>query len=258
MTELLHLFDEKVRRGATAPGPAYELRWVGSVLRLKGPTAAAFDNAVLASRLTAADADQAIADAVAYFKGLGHGFEWKLFGYDEPRDLPARLAAAGLVAEGTETVMALDLAGPLPARTAAGIVVRRLLDPDRLADFQAVSDEVYGEDHSAFTAAVAAEMRAAPQTLAVYVAYDGEKPVSASRLVAEPGAEFASLWGGATLPAYRGRGIYRALVGERAWEAKRRGARYLTIDARSTSRPIVARLGFQPLTTTTPYIWTPT
>ncbi|HTX49603.1 MAG TPA: GNAT family N-acetyltransferase, partial [Caulobacteraceae bacterium] len=51
------------------------------------------------------------------------------------------------------------------------------------------------------------------------------------------------------VPDYRGRGAYRALVAARADEARRRGHRFLTVDARETSRPILERLGFQPLAT---------
>ena len=48
------------------------------------------------------------------------------------------------------------------------------------------------------------------------------------------------LWGGGTLPAWRGRGIYRALVAYRAGLAASRGYRYLTVDASADSEPIRA------------------
>jgi hypothetical protein len=36
-----------------------------------------------------------------------------------------------------------------------------------------------------------------------------------------------------------------------------RGVRYLQVDASDDSAPILRRLGFRAVTTTTPYIWTP-
>jgi len=69
------------------------------------------------------------------------------------------------------------------------------------------------------------------------------------------GTEFATLWGGATLPAWRGRGIYRATVAYRASLAARRGFRYVQVDASDASRPILERLGFVAVTTTTPFVW---
>jgi GNAT superfamily N-acetyltransferase len=68
------------------------------------------------------------------------------------------------------------------------------------------------------------------------------------------GTEFASLWGGGTVRAFRGRGIYRALVAHRARLAAERGFRYLQVDASAESRPILERLGFVQLTTTTPCV----
>jgi GNAT superfamily N-acetyltransferase len=73
----------------------------------------------------------------------------------------------------------------------------------------------------------------------------------------EGDTEFATLWGGATLPDWRRRGIYRATVAYRTRLAARRGFRYLETDASDDSRPILERLGFTAVTTTTPYIWSP-
>ncbi|MDT0419668.1 acetyltransferase [Streptomyces sp. DSM 41982] len=82
-------------------------------------------------------------------------------------------------------------------------------------------------------------------------------PLHASRIEFVPGTDFAGLWGGSTLAAWRGRGLYRATVAARARIAAARGVRYLQVDASADSAPILRRLGFVALTTTTPYIWTP-
>jgi len=67
------------------------------------------------------------------------------------------------------------------------------------------------------------------------------------------GSEFASLWGGGTLAAWRGRGVFRSVVAYRARLAAERGYRYLQVDASEDSRPILERLGFVVLATTTPF-----
>ncbi len=54
---------------------------------------------------------------------------------------------------------------------------------------------------------------------------------------------------------WRGRGLYRALIAFRARIAAERGYRYLQVDASDQSRPILERLGFVALTTTTPYVY---
>lgn len=87
--------------------------------------------------------------------------------------------------------------------------------------------------------------------MALVVLADGE-PVSSARMELYPGTDFAGLWGGGTVAEWRGKGIYRALVAYRARIATERGYRYLQVDASAMSAPILDRLGFTALGTTTP------
>jgi hypothetical protein len=48
--------------------------------------------------------------------------------------------------------------------------------------------------------------------------------------------------------------LYRATVAKRAELARERGYRWLYSDALPTSRPILERLGFVAITTTTPFM----
>ena len=79
--------------------------------------------------------------------------------------------------------------------------------------------------------------------------------VCTGRLSPVPGTDFAGIWGGATRPEWRRRGIYRALTAERAKAAVRRGVRYINSDSTEYSRPILERSGFVKVSTTTPYEW---
>ena len=55
----------------------------------------------------------------------------------------------------------------------------------------------------------------------------------------------AYLVGGVVLPAFRGRGVYRALIAARLRHARAAGVAVVTTQARAaTSAPILARLGF--------------
>jgi GNAT superfamily N-acetyltransferase len=96
-----------------------------------------------------------------------------------------------------------------------------------------------------------------PDALTILVAEAGTSVTSAAWIRFEGDTEFATLWGGATLPEWRRRGIYRATVAYRARLAAGRGFRYLETDASDDSRPILERLGFAAVTTTTPYVWSP-
>ena len=80
-----------------------------------------------------------------------------------------------------------------------------------------------------------------PDALTIVVAEAGETVVCAAWIRFERDTEFATLWGGATLPEWRRRGIYRATVSHRANLAAGRGLRYLETDASEDSRPILER-----------------
>jgi GNAT superfamily N-acetyltransferase len=75
---------------------------------------------------------------------------------------------------------------------------------------------------------------------------DGE-PVAWASAIAGPRGLY--LAGGATLPAARGRGCYRALVRARWDEAVRRGTPALAVGAQDSSRPILERCGFEAVCT---------
>ena len=94
-----------------------------------------------------------------------------------------------------------------------------------------------------------------PDHAVAVVAYIDGQPVSGGRVDFEDDVEFAGLFGGVTLPEYRRRGLYRATVARRAELARERGYRWLYSDALPTSRPILERLGFVPITTTTPFVF---
>jgi GNAT superfamily N-acetyltransferase len=170
--------------------------------------------------------------ALARLKTCPGHREWKLYGHD-PDGLAERLIAAGLVPEDEETVLVAEAASiPPPA-------VETATDTDAYLDLAA---RVFGRRFGLPRDAVA-----------VVALVDGE-PVSGGRVDLGPGKDFAGLFGGFTLPAFRGRGLYRATVAERARIAREHGHRWLFVDALPTSRPILERLGFVRLTTTTPYV----
>jgi GNAT superfamily N-acetyltransferase len=253
--EILRRFDAEMRRDLAPSDPAYRLEQLAEVTRCIGPGPEAHENWVQWSRLDAASADAVIAREAAFFAGLGHAVEWKLYGHDTPADLGHRLEQAGFVPEESETLVALDLDGAMPPPVEPqGATIERVIDPVRFGAIDDLMAAVYGADEDWRSEVLGAEIAAAPERLSVYLAMADGHCVSAGWVRFHPGTGFADLWGGATRPHWRGRGIYRALVARRAAEAKARGFRFLTVDASSESRPILERLGFRALTTTTPYV----
>ncbi len=250
VSEVLALYDREQRREIEFPDMARQVlpRIVRYVRPLPGMSF------VLYSDLDEATADAAIGEQIAFFSGQGLKFEWKVYGHDRPADLAQRLVARGFVAEPPDDIMVLDVATAPPALLAEPAAdVRRLTDPARLADVQGIMEAVWGGNFNWIHERLGQAM-GIPGYLSVYVAYVDETPACAGWTYFDKG-RFAGLWGGSTLEAYRGRGLYTALLAARVREARARDVPYLTIDAGEMSRPIVARHGFQTITTATACEW---
>ena len=212
-TEILALFDEQVRRPNDPDGLFIGDGW-SAVLR------------------PPPDAD--VERLVARMREVPGHVEWKYYSHDLPADLPERLVAAGLVPEDEETVVATEASSipPPPADVDLRIVTEEFVD---------LAARVFGS-----------RFELPEKAVAVIAVVDGE-PVSGGRVDLEDGTAFAGLFGGVTLPEFRGRGLYRATVAKRAELAREGGYRWLYSDALPTSRPILERLGFVAITTTTPF-----
>jgi GNAT superfamily N-acetyltransferase len=202
--------------------------------------------------------DAAIALHRDHFAARGEEMEWKTRAHDRPADLVDRLTAAGFEPQEPETVLVGISADMADADSASsGVRIRRTEDPEDFARIGEMESAVWGEDWTWLADDLAREIAHDALHFLVFVAEADGEVVSAAWLASKPGTGFAGLWGGSTLPAWRGRGIYRALVATRARAALERGAEYLQVDASADSRPILERLGFVPVTTTTPYVWRP-
>jgi len=256
--ELRDIYDDQVRTAIeTRPAEGVTCSWDGPVLRCTGLHRGFVGYRDLGG-LRGAELDALIARTCAYFADLGTSFEWKSHAHDEPADLPDRLAAAGFVAEETETVVIGEVDAIAAERVLpAGVRIVPVTDAADLERIAVTKSAVFGEDWSWLVDDLGGRLRADPESITVLMAEAGTEVISSAWIVFNPDGVFAGLWGGSTAEAWRGRGIYRALVARRAQLAAERGYRYLQVDALETSRPILERLGFVAVTRTTPYIWTP-
>jgi GNAT superfamily N-acetyltransferase len=255
---LLELYDAQLRAHVHDPLPeSIDVDWDGPLMRVTGFGGRGFIGYCHLGGLDGEALDELIARQIRFFSDRGQGFEWKLHGHDLPADLSQRLRAVGFEPEERETVVIAEVA-ELSAEAVPpdGVTIQEIVeraDFGRIAELeQAVWDEEQG-----WVDDLADEREADPEGLRVFVADAEGLTVSAGWVRFPSGTEFATLWGGATLPEWRGRGIYRALVARRAQLAAERGCRYVEVDASDDSRPILERLGFRAVTTTTPYIWSP-
>ncbi|MFY9716484.1 MAG: GNAT family N-acetyltransferase [Thermoplasmata archaeon] len=246
-SEILARYDEEIRRHPT-PVPGSVVETVGPVVRIVGK-----ENFVIYSALREENARSVVAQQAVFFRQRAKEAEWKQFGHDPPADLDAILAAEGFVPGIPETLVVLDLRAGVPSpRDIPGVEIRRVQDAEGARQAAEANVRAFGPESRGDSYRYAEWLRDADQALFVATA-DG-LPIASARLELAPGRAFAGLYGGGTAPEYRHHGIYRNLVAARAAVAAELGYRFLTVDARETSRPILERLGFTPLTSTRPWI----
>jgi hypothetical protein len=182
--------------------------------------------------------------------------EWKTRGHDHAPGLHQALLDHGFAPEEPESIMVGPAAGlavdvPLPD----GVTLRRITAEADVRAMSAMADEVFGEPVSEHRAtAILHGMQRWPDW-EIWVAEAAGQMISCGRLEPVPGTDFAGIWGGATRPEWRGRGIYRALTAQRARAALRSGKTLIHSDSTEYSRPILERSGLIKVSTTTPYTW---
>jgi GNAT superfamily N-acetyltransferase len=254
--EVLALFDRQIRLDYPGEGPDSVVEYVNGVVRHVSAGGNGWC-AVLWSDLDETTADAAIAEQMGYFAGLGREFEWKHYSHDRPADLGERLLKAGLTAEDPEALMIAEIAGlPTEPVLPEGVRIERVTDVAGVHLMDAASTAAFGRP-SHHTRYLLEQVERDPDSLTALVVLAGDRPVCSARMEFHQGTEFASLWGGGTVPEWRGKGIYKATVAWRTRLAAERGYRYLQVDASDESRPILSRLGFRRLSTTTPYNFQP-
>jgi hypothetical protein len=208
-----------------------------------------------ASALSSPELVELVDRTFAFYRERGLDFEWKTFDHDRA-DLVPLLVERGATAEPHEALI-LGEAARLATEPHVPEGLTLAMATSR-ADFEgiaAMAMQVWGEDR----ARLADDLEAryfSDEPIEILLMKDGDVVVSAGWLAMVPGTRIAGLWGGSTLEAYRGRGIYRALVARRAQIALERGYSILQVDASDDSRPILVRLGLQVVGGTTPYLVT--
>ena len=195
-------------------------------------------NDVSLSVVDEADADRVIDETIAMYARHRCRFSWRV-GPDSSQHLCAKLAARGLshhlgygMARSTEMAVDVD----------PRISIERVT-LDTVATFTDVMAAGWGVDPAGLAPANEAVVRA-NGPLEMYIArWDGE-PAATAGAALHPGSVY--LIGGVVLPAFRSRGLYRALVDARLAVARERKIPLATSLAKAdTSAPILERLGFE-------------
>ena len=182
--------------------------------------------------------------------------EWKTRGHDVAPGLHENLLDNGFTPADEESIMIgearlLDVDVALPRE----VTLRTVTTASDVRAMSAMADEVFGDPVSEEMADALIHRLSLGDGMQLWVAEVEGRIVSAGRLEPVGGTMFAGIWGGATRPEWRGRGIYRALTAVRARSALALGKTLINSDSTDYSRPILERAGLVKVSTTTPYHW---
>jgi hypothetical protein len=254
---LLAAYDEQLRTDAETPS-ALAVACLGPVRLV---TFAGGRGFVTYKNLAGADArtiETLVADAVAHYRRDPRidRIEWKTRGHDHAPGLHEALLNNAFTPDEPESIMigeARALAVDVP--TPAGVQLRRVTTDGDVRAMCAMQAAVFDDPSSDEEADALLRRLTFDDGTELWVAESQGQIISAGRLEPVRGSQFAGIWGGATMPEWRGRGIYRALTAARARSALRAGKTLIHSDSTEYSRPILERSGLVRVSTTTPYRW---
>lgn len=254
---LLRAYDDQLRGDTEVPDAVHVERvgplWLATFLGGQG---------FITYRELPGDAGEVstlVAQALAHFRDGTDvsSVEWKTRQHDEAPGLEQALTAHGFVAEEPESIMigeaaALAVEVPVPE----GVEIRRIASVDDVWAAAEMQGRVFDDPLWRSRAETTQRRFEASDGQEFWIVTAGDQVISAGRLEPVDGTDFAGIWGGATTPEWRGRGIYRALTARRAQVALDLGKTMINSDSTEFSRPILERSGFVKVSTTTPYVWT--
>ena len=195
-------------------------------------------------RFTADEVDEVLAEVRGRLRERGrHVTQWEVGSAAQPPGLVDRLLERGLTRDDDPVAIAVALdTAPPPAPP--GLVARRIETFDEFLAAKEIQWEAFGAPPER----IVEDRRQLPEeweqvgARLMHGVWDDAMLICAGSCVPTPHG--LALFGGATRPAARGRGAYRALVSARWQEAERLGAPALVTQAGAMSRPILERLGF--------------
>ena len=206
-------------------------------------------NAVIVARIPEAKVEAKVREVIAEHHDRGARMRWITGPSSRPSDLSRHLAAAGLELIGATLAMAKSVpeGGPSAADGygVAGLTLRQMT-PDNVEDFVDVTMRGWEQDE-AFAEALRhiANRSFAPEVpTRSYIADLDGQPVASSHLRLLPGIGYFQ--GGAVLPQFRKRGIYRALIQRRFEVLRELGLPTAVVWARAFgSGSICGKVGFE-------------
>jgi GNAT superfamily N-acetyltransferase len=200
-------------------------------------------NEVAFSALDEKEADAVIDETIEVYRRLGLRFRWSVGPDSRPADLAERLTRRGL--RPSETLGMIRETAVVPAEAGGDVTVEEV-DERTVEEYSRTMAAGWEMDPAPITAFNRLVLAHPNRRHQLFLARYRGVPAGTAGLVTFERSVY--LLGGVVLPAYRKRGLYRALVTARLGYAAGRNIPFATVHSRaSTSGPLLERLGFETL-----------
>lgn len=218
-----------------------------------------YANRVVRAAFSEDSADDGIAEIMEFFLHRRKSFSWWVGPSSAPASLGQKLRERGLEQIDSYEGLALFLAEEAPIRPHTDVTVRVAETELDVREIVRVSARVWGygaEDQERMVQDRMAYLKLPGRRGGYLLARLSGQTAGAASFRYSSTGEALYLTGAATLPEFRGRGVFTELVRWRVEEARRRGCRLVATLARvGTSMPILTKLGFRRFFSLPVYAW---
>ena len=179
----------------------------------------------------------------------GKGSEWRIGAPSYTAALESAVLTSRYELDGVADCWTIEVNSARPAMP-NNVVIERVSNLQGLRDMESIMVNVFSKLTLKNQGELLKELEFCTGKKARcfrFVAYDKQtkQPLSAGGVNLYPDLALGFLWGGCTIPAARGRGIYSAMVTQRMKMAQKQGVETIGLYAmRDTSGPIVQSQGF--------------
>lgn len=209
-------------------------------------------------RIDTASVPAMLAEVMRYFRGHGKERIGIIIGPDtKPCDLAEQLVPRGASLKDRHWGMVLPVDQDLEVKMDPRVEVREIDLKGTTDDITDMIDRAWGMPAGACKQGVDRLRQYdvdAVQAPRIFIAFHDGKPAAFSAMDLQDELPVIRIAGGATDPAYRGKGLYKAMVKARLDAAKKLGKSHLVVQAIiDTSAPILKQMGFREICTLDKY-----
>lgn len=246
-------YQDQIRKRRLSAAPGCEVAQSENLIRYAGAGPECQQNYVLFANFES-DIDKQIDEQFQYFSDLKRSWMWTFYDNDSPADLADRLVKRGMKIKSVEHLMTLDL-DSINFSISKNFEISRIETAEQLKLLDELFKVVWDDTYPWVRNVVSQAVINSSKNFEVYLLSKDGKPLSAGWMRFHDDTDFASLWGGMTLPGYRGEGLYTEVAKARCIRAQERGFKSMWVGAWPTSRNALERFGFSEQTKITNYVY---